>query len=224
VVVDAVTEEDLHAIGAAVASAPLLTGGSGVAIGLPANFREAGLLSEAASAFRANPGPALVLSGSCSNATRAQVTRYAASRPAFEIDVEALLAGDPVLDRADAFASAQMGDAPLLYSSAEPERVAAMQARHGRERTAEMVEALFGALAVRAVARGVGRIVSAGGETSGAVVSALHVSALDIGPEIDPGVPALSAPDGLALALKSGNFGGPDFLERAVQVLGGGDG
>lgn len=224
VVVDAITEADLGAIGAAAAAAPLLTGGSGVAIGLPRNFREAGLLSGGASAFRANAGPALVLSGSCSTATRAQVARYAATRPALEIDVDALLAGAPVLDRADAFAAAHGGDAPLIYSSAEPERVAALQERYGRERTAEAVEALFGALAVRAVARGVGRIVAAGGETSGAVVSALAPDALDIGPEIDPGVPALSTSGGLALALKSGNFGGVDFMERAVRALGDRDG
>lgn len=225
VVVDAITDEDLDAIGAAVATAPLVTGGSGVAIGLPRNFRDAGLLGVRASDFEPNAGPALVLSGSCSNATRAQVARYAETRPALEIDVDALLTGAPTLEEADAFAVAHADAAPLIYSSADPARVGALQARHGRDQTAEAVEGLFGTLAIRAAARGIGRIVAAGGETSGAIVSALRMAALDIGPEIAPGVPALSVPGGgLALALKSGNFGAPDFLDRAVRMLGGDDG
>ncbi len=225
VVVDAVTDEDLAAIGAAVADAPMLTGGSGVAIGLPHNFRAAGLLPAAAPTFEPNQGLALVLSGSCSAATRAQVACYAAAHPALEVDVDALMSGAPVVDQADAFARAHAEAAPLIFSSAEPERVAAAQAGHGRERTAAAVEALMGTLARRAVARGVGRLVVAGGETSGAVVVALGMPAFDIGPEIDPGVPAMSAPGrGLALALKSGNFGARDFLARALRALGGEDG
>ena len=222
VVVDAVSEDDLRAIGAAVAGAALVTGGSGMAIGLPENFRRAGLLEKGATGFRPAAGPALLLSGSCSAATRAQVASYTTHAPALEIDVDALMAGAPVEAEADAFAAAHAGNAPLIYSTADPDRVAAAQARHGRDASAAAVEALFGALAVSAVARGVTRIVTAGGETSGAVVSALGVAALDVGPEIDPGVPALSvAGDGpsLALALKSGNFGAPDFLDRAARAL-----
>lgn len=225
-VVDAVSDADLRAIGAAAAGAALVTGGSGIAIGLPGNFRRAGLPVKGGTAFAPATGPALVLSGSCSTATRAQVTRYAAAHPALEIDVDALMAGAPVVAEAEAFARAHADAAPLIYSSAEPERVAAAQARHGREASAAAVEGLFGTLARGAVARGITRIVAAGGETSGAVVSALAVHTLDVGPEIDPGVPALSASGGaaggtgpLALALKSGNFGQADFMERALVML-----
>ena len=223
VVVDAVDADDLRAIGEAVADAPLLTGGSGVALGLPENFRRAGALGGAASAFRAEDGPALILSGSCSTATREQVARHAAAHPAMAIDVDALMVGAPVADALDAFAARHAADLPLVHSTADPERVAAAQGRHGRDAVAGAVERLFGELAVRAAARGVRRIVVGGGETSGAVVSALGMTAFDLGPEIDPGVPALSAADRpLALALKSGNFGGPDFFARAAGVLGGG--
>lgn len=226
VVVDAITDDDLRTIGAAAASSPLLTGASGVALGLPAAFRAAGLIGAAASTFAPNQGPALLLSGSCSNATRAQVGRYRVDHPAFETDVDALLRGEPVLDRAIDFVDRYSTGAPLILSSAEPEAVAAMQRKHGAERVAHAVEHLFGRLAMWAAERGFGRIVVAGGETSGAVVSALGLTALDLGPEIDPGVPALSTrlANGaeLALALKSGNFGAPDFLTKATRMLGGG--
>ena len=224
-VVDALSEADLRAIGEAAADAALVTGGSGVALGLPGNFRRAGLAVEGGTAFVPQSGPALVLSGSCSSATRAQVARYALDHPVLEVDVDALMAGAPVAAQAAAFAQAHADAAPLIYSSADPERVAAAQARHGREASAAAVEEMFGTIARDAASRGVSRIVAAGGETSGAVVSALAVDALDVGPEIDPGVPVLStaagARAGLALALKSGNFGGPDFLARAVRMLAG---
>ena len=221
VVVDAVNEDDLRTIGTAVAGAPLVTGASGIAIGLPNNFGISG--GNAGRAAVAGHGPALVLAGSCSVATHAQVAAYGGDNPAFEIDIERLLEGGPVLAEALAFAARH--DAPLFYSTAAPDRVAAAQARHGEARTAAAVEAMFGELARAGVARGVRRLVVAGGETSGAVVAALGLNALDVGAEIDPGVPMLGArlADGsaLALALKSGNFGGPDFLARAVRMLAG---
>lgn len=227
VVVDAICEADLRAIGTAAANATLLTGGSGIALGLPENFRVAGLLAAQASGFVANDRPALVLSGSCSNATRAQVACYQGDRPSFPIDIDRVIAGEPVQAEAEAFLAANRDAAPLVYSSAEPQEVRAAQQRHGASIAAEAVEQLFGALACHAVAQGFGRLVVAGGETSGAVVTALGLRTLELGAEIDPGVPALSAVavgKPLALALKSGNFGTPDFLSRAVEVLGGGDG
>lgn len=216
VVVDAIHDDDLRAIGAAVADAPLITGGSGIALGLPQNFRRAGALSEARSAFAGNSKPALLLSGSCSTATRGQVARHGG--PRYEIDIDALIAGGDIASKAEAFFMANRDDCPLIVSSADPERVRATQTRHGAARAAEAVEALFGAIARRAVAAGFGRIVVAGGETSGAVVTALGLTAFELGPEIDPGVPALAS-NGLALALKSGNFGAPDFFAKAVRAL-----
>lgn len=223
VVVDAVSEDDLLTIGAAVANASMVTGASGVALGLPENFRRAGLLREGALRFAASSGPAIVLSGSCSAATRAQVTAYAATRPSLELDVDALMQGDTVATKAIAFVRGHQGAGPLIYSSADPDRVRAVQQRHGPEATAARVEGLFATLVQEAVAAGYTRIVAAGGETSGAVVAGLGLASLDLGREIDPGVPALSAVAAtgqtLALALKSGNFGSVDFMTKALEIL-----
>jgi uncharacterized protein YgbK (DUF1537 family) len=223
VVVDAIDEEDLRVIGRAAADAVLLTGGSGVALGLPANFRTAGLLNNDASGFVGNDGDAVVLSGSCSVATREQVAKYRARYPSLAIDPDRLLTGERVRDEAQAFLAQHKGRSPLIFSSDEPERVRAAQDRHGASVAAGAVEELFGELGARAASTGYGRLVVAGGETSGAVVTALGLRSLDIGAEIDPGVPALSTvrADGssVALALKSGNFGAPDFFAKAIHAL-----
>ena len=111
-------------------------------------------------------------------------------------------------------------DTPLIYSSADPETIKKLQQDYGASALAEKIESFFGRLAVRLVDDGRKRIVVAGGETSGAVISALNLTAFNIGPEIDPGVPALSTTDGtLAVALKSGNFGGETFFRKALAVL-----
>lgn len=227
VIVDAVDEVDLRAIGEAAADAPLVTGGSGIALGLPDNFRRAGHLPARASDFVPQAGPAIVLSGSCSRATQAQVAAYRVDHPAYRLDIDRLLGGEDVAAEATAFLAAHARQAPLVYSTNAPEAVASAQQRHGTSTAAEAVESFFGQVALDAAARGVSRIVVAGGETSGAVVTALGLSELTIGPEIDPGVPALSTvtPGGtpLALALKSGNFGAPDFMAKALQRLEGND-
>ncbi|MCP8937685.1 four-carbon acid sugar kinase family protein [Alsobacter sp. SYSU M60028] len=224
-VADAVTDADLRTLGEAFDGAPLLTGGSGIALGLPENFRRAGLLRPAAAAapFAAPRGLSAVLAGSCSAATRGQV-RDAEERgvPAFAIDPVALAEGR--LSAADvlAWAKPRLGATPVLvYSTAEPEAVRAIQERFGREASGAMVERLLGEVARGLVEAGVSRLVVAGGETSGAVVGALGVTMLEIGPEIDPGVPWTLAADGhrIALALKSGNFGGRDFFTRSLSML-----
>jgi 3-dehydrotetronate 4-kinase len=110
---------------------------------------------------------------------------------------------------------------PLVYSSADPATVKAAQSRYGTEPLAHAIETLFSDLAGALAARGFTRIVSAGGETSGAVVRGLDIEALQIGPEIDPGVPAMRVTGKpLAVALKSGNFGAEDFFDKAVMALG----
>lgn len=131
------------------------------------------------------------------------------------------MAGQPTIDAALAFIDANRAAAPIVYSSDEPEEVAAAQQRFGRDEIAGRFEAIFAALTEGAVAAGFRRIVAAGGETSGAVALALRGAAFEIGPEIDPGVPALfvNGQPRLALALKSGNFGGPDFFAKAIRVL-----
>jgi uncharacterized protein YgbK (DUF1537 family) len=223
-VLDAVADRDLLTLGTAIADLPLITGGSGIALGLPDNFRRAGLLAASAAADALPPiaGAELVLSGSCSTATLAQVAAMRAARPAFEIDPLRLAAGEDLVAAAVDFAASRFGDGPVLVAaSAPPDTVRAVQEKLGRERAGSLVETALAEIARQLVARGVRRLVVAGGETSGAVVKALGVKGLRIGKQIDPGVPwtqSLGNPP-LALALKSGNFGGTDFFLRSFKVL-----
>ena len=222
-VVDAITDYDLEVIGTAAADHRLITGGSGVALGLPDNFRRQGLMGAAAEPeLPAIDGRSVVLAGSCSEATRNQIAVASARWPHRKIDADRVANGEPVAAEILDWANGQSEDTPvLIFSSADPAEVAAIQERYGRERAGEMLEQTMGALASGLVKSGTRRLIVAGGETSGAVVSALNVPALRIGPEIDPGVPwteALGTPR-LALALKSGNFGGEDFFMKALGML-----
>jgi uncharacterized protein YgbK (DUF1537 family) len=225
-IVDAVADRDLEAIGEAAADLPLITGGSGIALGLPANFRRQGLIGEGASAAElpAVTGPAAVISGSCSIATNAQLAYLKERAPVFLIDPLAAAAGRDIVAEALTWAQPLLGDRPVcIAATAPPDAVAAVQQKLGRERAGALVEDILAKIAQGLVARGVRRLVVAGGETAGAVVKALGVTGLRIGGQIDPGVPwtvSLGQPP-LALALKSGNFGAPDFFLRAFQVLDG---
>ncbi|MEO1102975.1 MAG: 3-oxo-tetronate kinase [Pseudomonadota bacterium] len=218
VVVDAIDDGDLTVIADAADGFPLLVGGSGVALGLPALYRRHGLIGESAGGWEGAAGKAVALSGSCSKATRAQIAHHAQSHPQRKIDTDALMAGtlDPG-EMAD-WAMAQDG-LPLIYSSDDPAAVEAAQARHGGHAVATRLEGFFGEVAEALVARGAERLIIAGGETSGAVVTALSLDALQIGPKIDPGVPAVRSGK-LVLALKSGNFGAEVFFEKAMTVMG----
>ncbi len=216
VVVDAIRDQDLMQIGRAAADLKLVTGGSGVALGLPANF---GCTPDTPK-WDGQSGPVLALSGSCSSTTRAQVARHAARNPAREILAEEIIEGRVTPAAMCDWAMAQSG-VPLVYSSADPDVVRSVQDRFGREVAAEAIEGFFADLARLAVAARVTRIITAGGETSGAVIEALDLNELRIGPEIDPGVPALRAGPELVVALKSGNFGAEDFFEKAARILGG---
>lgn len=223
VIVDALTEDDLVAIGRAAAGAPLLTGGSGIALGLPGNFISAGLAKGARPEAVGVAGPEAVLAGSCSGATRGQIEHHKRGHPVLAIDVDKVMRGAQGADDVVAFILANPGRAPLAYSSATPEEVRALQDRHGRDKVAHTLDRLFADAAQGLVAKGIRRLVVAGGETSGAVVSALDLGALTVGPEIDPGVPVLVAQGcaPIALALKSGNFGAPDFFSKALQKMAG---
>ena len=222
-IADAVDDSDLLALGAALADAPLVTGGSGIALGLPANFRARGLLARGADGLPRPHGPGVVFSGSCSTASVAQVSRYLERAPGLAIDPAAVIDGKISAERAADWVKAQgEATAPIVYSSAEPASVAETQRRFGRERSAAAVEGFFAELARRMADAGRRRIVVGGGETSGAVVEALGVKSLRVGAEIAPGVPALVATRGadIGLALKSGNFGGPDFYAEALEAVG----
>ena len=214
IIVDAIRDVDLTDIGAAVRDAPLVTGGSGVALGLPANF---GCIPGQVP-WTGQGGKAAVLSGSCSIATRRQVAYHAARHPAREIVAADVIEGRLKAEDLADWLLAQDG-LPLAYSSADPEAVKAVQAEFGRARSAEALESFFAATARALVEGGATRIITAGGETSGAVVEGLELGTLEIGPEIDPGVPALRARADLVVALKSGNFGTEDFFEKADRIL-----
>ena len=222
VVVDAVADTDLGIIGEAVGDDALVTGGSGVALGLPAAYRRRGLVEHKpnADALPALKGPAAVLAGSCSAATLGQIAAFQGQHLA--LDTDAICRGEPVVDRALAWARERLGDAPILLSASQPpDAVKALQATYGVDGSSHAIEGTMASLARGLVAAGVKRLVVAGGETSGAVVGALDVTALRIGPEIDPGVPwtASEGARSLLLALKSGNFGTPDFFTKAFDRL-----
>jgi len=260
-IADALHDDDLRTLADGCADLPLLTAGSGVALGLPELFERQGLLRRRADAagLDAMRGPAVVLAGSCSVATNGQVAHWKQNGwPARALDVRALLRGgaDAAAEEAAVLAWARdvlaggspraqgapgmpgeggvRGDAvpdlaavPLVYSTTSPAELAATQAEAGAQRAGECVEAALASIARALAADGVQRWVVAGGETSGAVVQALGVQALRIGPTICPGVPwtqAAGGPGGagaarpLWLALKSGNFGAPDFFSAALRV------
>ena len=219
-IADAVNDADLRVLAAAVQDQALVVAGSGLAIGIPALHGLAP--NPQAERLPAAAGTRAVVSGSCSAATQAQVAAFlAAGGAGFVIDPLALAAGDDPAARALAWAAPRLGDKPLLvYATAAPSAVQAVQQKLGPERAGALVEDALARVAKGLVHAGVGQLVVTGGETSGACVQALGIHQLRIGPQIDPGVPWCHAQQpGLHLALKSGNFGGVDFFTRAFAVL-----
>lgn len=221
IVVDALRDADLFEIGRAVDKLPLITGGSGVALGLPANFARRGQISQTGTFWRGQAGKCVALSGSCSTATRQQIAVHRQTNPTYEIDASDVIAGT-LLPQTVTDWLLQADGIPLAYSSADPEIVAAVQARFGRAKGSEALESFFATLAQQLVKAGIEKILTAGGETSGAIVEGLKLQTLEIGPEIDPGVPALRGGDNLVLALKSGNFGAETYFAKAAKILGDG--
>jgi uncharacterized protein YgbK (DUF1537 family) len=223
-IVDALGEGDLDCIAEGCADLVLVTAGSGVGLGIALNHRRAGRLGHAASAA-ALPrvaGHAAVLSGSCSIATNGQVAHWMQSRPAFRIDPLRLAAGQPVAQQALAWGQPRLSAGPILiYATATPDEVKAAQRALGAERAGTLVEQALAEIAKGLVKAGTRKLVVAGGETAGAVVGALGISSLRIGPQIDPGVPWTESLDAepIALALKSGNFGSADFFSKALAQL-----
>lgn len=225
-VVDAVSNDDLLRMGPALAKMPLVTAGSGVAIGLPANFGLAP--SSQASALPAAGGHKAVVSGSCSLATNRQVLDFIQrGGAALAIDPLRIAAGVDIAAEALAWAAPLLDKGPVLvYSTAEAGAVKSVQGRLGVDEAGAMVERTIAAIARGLVDGGVRQLVVAGGETSGACVQALGIAQMQIGPQIDPGVPWCHARAeaakgaGVHIALKSGNFGSDDFFTKAFTVLG----
>jgi uncharacterized protein YgbK (DUF1537 family) len=221
-IADALSDADLITLGEACAALPLVTGGSGIAQGLPANFLRRGLLRELDAAHMDTvKGRAVVLAGSASKATNGQVADWLqAGNAAFHIDPLALADGRDVVGEAVAYA--ERHEPALIYSTSSPQAVRAAQEKLGVERAGALVEEALGNIACRLLDKGFRHFVVAGGETSGSVVKALNVKALRIGRMIDPGVPltqSLGSDEPLSLTLKSGNFGGQDFFTKALRFM-----
>lgn len=222
VVVDAVSQDDLTIIATACQDMPLLTGGSALAMPLPALWADRRLQGAASPSIHPEPGPAIILSGSCSAMTNRQVAAYLAlGRPAYRLDPLAL-AQDGVAAALDWLVAVDLTAVPMIYATADPTTVAEAQSRLGRDRAGEIVEQALATLALQTRDLGVRRFVIAGGETSGAVAQALGIARLDVGAEIAPGVPwcfARSGGHALAITLKSGNFGTEQFFTEALARL-----
>ena len=224
-IVDAISNRDLFEIGRACKSLPLVTGASGIAIGLPQNFSlsEAGKseLLPAATGFQA------ILSGSCSQASNEQVATFIkAGLPAYQINPLQLAKNSETIQHAIDWAIEHMQEGPvLIYSTADPDAVKAIQNQLGISEAGNLIEHALAAIAQGLVAAGVRQLIVAGGEVSGACVQALGIKQLQIGSQIDPGVPWCYANSeiidnqGIHLALKSGNFGTPDFFLKSFRML-----
>ncbi|MEM9470867.1 MAG: 3-oxo-tetronate kinase [Pseudomonadota bacterium] len=226
IVPDAISQSDLAAISEAVQDFKLITGGSALALDLPRLLAAKGSVAATGGEITAPATAAgnIVLSGSCSAMTRAQVADYCGSAASFRLDPLALADGPDALAQARQWlASQDPNAAKIIYATAEPADVAAAQEQLGRDKAGQVVEDALAALAGDAFELGVRRFVVAGGETSGAVTQALATDRLSVGREVAPGVPWCFAERGgetFAITLKSGNFGAEDFFTRALKMLG----
>jgi 3-dehydrotetronate 4-kinase len=228
VIVDAVFASDLETIGAVALEHRLSVGASGIGLGLAralvASGRAKSQATSGAIADTAVGGPAACLAGSCSQATLLQVANAGQVMPVLHLDPEQVIAGKGEARRALAWATDRLREGPVLIaSSSTPEEVAALQSRHGRDATGHAIEQAMADIAEGLVSAGVRRLVVAGGETSGAAVDRLGIPGFLVGAEIAAGVPVLRAVGAKAgdmlLALKSGNFGGPEFFSDALKLM-----
>ncbi|MGL4723412.1 MAG: 3-oxo-tetronate kinase [Scandinavium sp.] len=219
-VLDALNERHLEIQGEALRDLTLVTGGSGLAIGLARQWARAGASADSAASGYPQPGRAVVLSGSCSEMTNRQVGHYAQLAPAQAVEVALCLKDrEAYASELAAWALAQTSElAPIIYATASAQALKEIQAQFGAARASEAVEALFASLAVKLAEGEFRRFIVAGGETAGVVCQQLGITGFHIGPTISPGVPwvkALNQP--VSLALKSGNFGDEAFFSRAQQ-------
>lgn len=225
-VIDAVFDPELEVIGQVALDHRLSVGASGMGLGLARGLVASGKVKPASSGAdqKAIGGPVACIAGSCSQATLAQIAQAGKSMPVLRLDPEKILTGQAEAERAIEWARANMGAAPVLIaSSSSPDQVSALQAKHGRDAAGHAIEQTMAAISEGLVAAGVRRLVIAGGETSGAVVDRLGVPAFLVGPEIAAGVPVLRCvgwdKGESVMALKSGNFGGPDFFNDAIRLM-----
>ncbi|MBN9005133.1 MAG: four-carbon acid sugar kinase family protein [Rhizobiales bacterium] len=225
-IIDAVFDRDLETIGTVAIGHKLSVGASGIGLGLARALVASGRVTASTGVDTGNAvgGPAACLAGSCSQATLGQIARAEQVMPVLHLDPEQVIAGSDETQRALAWATERIGKGPVLIaSSSTPDQVAALQARHGRDAAGHAIERAMADLAEGLVQAGVRRLVVAGGETSGAAVDRLGIPGFLVGAEIAAGVPvlrAVGAREGdMLLALKSGNFGGPDFFSDALRLM-----
>jgi uncharacterized protein YgbK (DUF1537 family) len=227
-IADAVFERDLEVLGEVAAGARLSTGASGLGLGLSRALVKAGRAKGGAAGtvevVRPVGGYAAVLAGSCSAATLGQIEVAERTMPVLRLSQERLVEGRGEAERALAWAAERIALGPVLIAASDtPNGVAQIQEKYGREASGHAIEQGMAAIAAGLVAAGVRRLVIAGGETSGAAVDRLQIPAFLVGPEIAPGVPLLRSAGqaglDLLMALKSGNFGGPDFFEKALSLM-----
>jgi len=227
VIVDAVFDSDLEIIGAVALDHRLSVGASGIGLGLARALVGSGQVKSVTTEREADAlvgGPAACLAGSCSQATLQQIANAEAIMPVLHLDPERVVAGGDEAHRAIGWARERLTSGPVLIaSSATPDEVAALQARHGRDAAGHAIEQAMADIAEGLVQAGVRRLVVAGGETSGAVVDRLGIPGFLVGAEIAAGVPVLRAVGArtgdMLLALKSGNFGGPQFFADALRLM-----
>jgi uncharacterized protein YgbK (DUF1537 family) len=226
-IIDAVFDPDLETIGRVALDHRLSVGASGIGLGLARALvatTSGKPASSSAAAMAAVGGPAAILAGSCSQATLGQISSAEKEMPVLHLDPDEIVKGKDEARRALAWARERLQSGPfLIASSATPDRVAALQARHGRDTTGHAIEDTMADIAEALVQAGVRRLIVAGGETSGAVVDRLQIPGFLVGEEIAAGVPVLRAVGAgqgdMLLALKSGNFGGAEFFTDALRLM-----
>jgi uncharacterized protein YgbK (DUF1537 family) len=226
-IADAVFERDLETLGTVALEHRVSVGASGLGLGLARALVASGDVKPnppSATSGASLGGPAACLAGSCSQATLQQIASAEATMPVLHLDPEQAVGGKDEAGRALGWARDRLKQGPVLIaSSSRPEQVSALQARHGRDRAGHAIEQAMADIAEGLVQLGVRRLVVAGGETSGAVVDRLEIPGFLVGPEIAAGVPVLAAVGArqgpMLLALKSGNFGGPEFFSDALKLM-----
>lgn len=225
-IIDSVFDPELETIGRVALDHRLSVGASGMGLGLARGLVALGKVQAVSTSADQKPigGPVACLAGSCSQATLAQIAQAEKSMPVLHLDPEKMVTGKGEAERALGWARDHLGKGPVLIaSSSTPDQVSALQARHGRDRAGHAIEQTMAAISEGLVAAGVRRLIVAGGETSGAVVDRLGIPAFLVGPEIAAGVPVLRcvgwSKGDAVLALKSGNFGGPDFFNDAIRLM-----
>ena len=223
-IIDTIKNDDFDIICNAVKNLPLLTGGSGIALGLPKIYKDRGLLSASNFQIPENNSNAIILSGSCSVTTINQINIYKENNPSFYISPDEVINNEDLIEKVLSWIKDNETQSPLVYSSSDIKSVSEKQKQYGQELLANKIEKFFELLSKRLVKDNFGTFISAGGETSGAVIKGLGIQELKIGKEISHGIPALWSPESsgnkpVFVTLKSGNFGQDNFFARALKAL-----